>query len=71
MVTIFNISNCDGCFTLINLNGYLSCSYFFNNKDGSCPCTNCLVKVICEEACSNYKKWGVKMNTNFSEGINI
>lgn len=28
------------------------------NKDGDCPCSNCLIKVICQVECYEIK-WGV------------
>ena len=27
------------------------------NNDGSCPCTNCIVKVMCVDECSPFEDW--------------
>ncbi len=42
--------NCNGC--------HLECQTPAGNKDGSCPCTNCLVKMMCDDPCESWEKWG-------------
>jgi len=49
--------NCDGC------NCYepkgdpfdLACSHSNQNAEAECPCTQCIIKMICEEPCERYQ----------------
>jgi len=41
--------NCNGCGT--------ECEMIEFNKDRSCPCTQCLVKIMCENICEGWEKW--------------
>ena len=45
-----NDDGCDGC------NSYKSgCWYSHHNtKENPCPCTECIVKVMCEEDCNDF-----------------
>ena len=31
------------------------CNYSYFNQDGKCPCTSCIVKVMCTDVCDKYK----------------
>ncbi len=42
--------NCNGC--------HLECQTPEWNKDGSCPCTCCIIKVMCGDPCEIWEKWG-------------
>ena len=45
-----NEKYCEGCATMANT----TCSWF--RKDMTCPCSICLVKMICVNVCSPLKK---------------
>jgi hypothetical protein len=42
---------CRGCISLICFIG--------DNVNGECPCTNCLIKMICDDQCEEYKKYSI------------
>jgi hypothetical protein len=50
-------SLCKGCF---NYNVYLEtlreCNFMLHKSESCCPCVNCLVKVMCVNACLSYDK---------------
>jgi len=42
---------CDGCsYKTIAVRCY-------KIQDGSCPCTNCLVKMMCDYGCESWDEW--------------
>ena len=48
---------CEGCKTL-----KIKCSctpgdILFRNADGECPCTHCIVKMVCKVTCNDYKRF--------------
>jgi len=45
-----NKGDCEGCATIANI----ICPWF--RKDMNCPCSICLVKMICADMCSLLKK---------------
>lgn len=59
-IDIPNEPNCYGCI------GYEASEYILlcisHNKNGKCPCTNCIVKPICNERCENNFQW---LSTSF------
>jgi len=36
------------------VDGYGVCGYARNNEDGMCPCSQCIVKVMCVDPCDDY-----------------
>ena len=46
--------HCRGC--IIKIDG-TSCPYESHNKEGKCPCTECLVKVTCDKICVDYERY--------------
>ena len=63
--------SCKGCYATNPDNINLLCVYLFHfktNQNRKCPCSNCLVKVVCADSCSElaqtirikYKNWGSK-----------
>ena len=61
-------NHCEGCITLKDPYGKgISCYWYSYNKDGSCPCTNCLIKMICDLFCDNFGKWTEKMEPPMDE----
>ena len=54
MLPSFNEKNlpesCNGCAAKGRV-----CSTF--NNDGSCPCVNCLIKMMCNNQCEKYDEW--------------
>ena len=49
---------CKGCFTMRNEDGSERfCGNHVNNGKGECPCTNCLIKPMCNSACDDYDKF--------------
>jgi len=44
------MKNCEGCASKCDINLRV-----FNNKENRiCPCTNCLIKMVCEDSCKEY-----------------
>jgi len=48
---------CKGCATYIGAGEYHDCAYAEYNKKGACPCSKCVVKVMCVEPCDEYDEW--------------
>ena len=50
-------SFCKGCEVIIGKDedgGEHLCAHSLDNNDGSCPCTNCLVKTTCQVPCHDF-----------------
>jgi len=41
--------HCEGC--------YGKCSIPYANKNGKCPCSNCIIKVMCDITCDIWLRW--------------
>jgi hypothetical protein len=61
-----SLENCNGCLsfeTKVKFNGFLvpMCLLYKENYKAACPCTNCIVKVICtkehETLCDDLREW--------------
>ena len=50
---INQVNYCKGC------NEYhdTGCSFINHNRDGTCPCTECVVKTMCLVSCDSYDEW--------------
>ena len=35
----------------------IGCTLFDSNNKGQCPCSKCIVKVMCEEPCEDYEQF--------------
>ena len=58
--------DCKGCLSMDPSDLKLPCiymSYFKTNQNGKCPCSNCLVKVVCEEACEDLMQLAKEIRT--------
>jgi hypothetical protein len=44
---------CDGCLTF----GGFGCKHSKFNKTGQCPCTNCILKMVCDSPCIKFDLW--------------
>ena len=44
--------HCNGCATLFYRGGY--CDYRYANVNGICPCTQCIVKAMCDIDCEDF-----------------
>lgn len=52
--TIVYSDYCNGCCTLTYLNRFdteTRCTYVDYNNKGQCPCTLCVVKMMCDQHC--------------------
>jgi hypothetical protein len=49
------VNYCEGClsYTGCYLIAY-SCLFDFYNDEGQCPCTLCIIKVMCEDVCDDF-----------------
>jgi len=50
---------CEGCLTsyfVVGNDAHL-CGNSAYNKNGECPCSRCIVKMMCEELCYDYSKF--------------
>jgi len=45
--------HCKGCSSLRR------CAYTYYNKPGDylCPCSNCIIKLSCQQACAIFERW--------------
>ncbi len=50
-----NKNHCEGCSHYRAYRNKASCVDY--NKDGSCPCTICIVKLMCNNTCDNWETW--------------
>ena len=53
-------SGCDSFNTTYNdyLGDYIEpCFHIPYNENGDCPCTNCLIKVMCGQECDTWVAW--------------
>ena len=48
---------CYGCAVQFGAGEYHNCEFTTYNEDGSCPCTRCIVKTMCDVACDDYVNW--------------
>ena len=55
---------CEGCETYLNKKGYSDCSFHKDNQDGSCPCSQCIVKMMCQIPCDPYEDWVADVEAN-------
>ena len=56
--------HCKGCFTYyltptLPSESHTFCRQHKYNDEGSCPCTNCLVKTTCNTACTDVHNWAL------------
>jgi len=59
---------CEGCLTSIvpeDEDHIYPCNNMAYNIDGSCPCTICIVKMVCCEECDDYVIWTYKKRDTF------
>jgi hypothetical protein len=55
MITARDCEECKGC-SVLGLKG--ECVTTATNKEGhECPCRKCLVKIMCNDGCENWKKY--------------
>ena len=61
---------CKGCFTRIVTIGYatVDCNHTPYNDDGKCPCTECIVKVICKYQCSTFIDFQTQCSDDTQKG---
>jgi hypothetical protein len=58
-------NNCEGCFTYHGDEYTVGdCTHICYNDDGKCPCTRCVVKPMCKDACVDYDNFTKKNNAN-------
>ncbi len=63
---------CKGCATHLAQNeNHHDCPYYKDNQDSSCPCSNCLVKMMCGDPCDDYETWidSVQGGTGIKEQV--
>ncbi len=53
------VERCEGCRSYMFWKRVIpTCIlYPFNKKEGDCPCSECLIKVICSKGCPEYSIW--------------
>jgi len=64
----YNDEHCKGCVSYLiaeyinsistSASRFRICGYAKNNKDGKCPCSACVVKVMCVDPCDDYNSFG-------------
>jgi len=47
--------HCEGCYDFNPEVDYHSCA--LKNSDGKCPCTVCIIKMICKTVCEKREEW--------------
>jgi len=56
MKDLYNTNKyCEGC-CVRHLQGE-DCDFIKNNTNGSCPCTICVVKTMCQDWCESFVEW--------------
>jgi len=55
------MNNCKGCASIRE--GACRCGYEEDNEDGDCPCTECIVKPMCDAPCPPWDAWVRKLVT--------
>jgi len=54
-----SVSYCEGCSSYWN--GSDTCNLSYNNKgEGTCPCTECIIKIMCSDPCEVYIEYNTK-----------
>jgi hypothetical protein len=48
--------HCEGCCTSFNSQDE-SCQLSKHNDSGQCPCSTCIVKVMCEKSCDDFDEF--------------
>jgi hypothetical protein len=51
------MNHCKGCLTYICSSSTGGCGSISNNTNGTCPCSKCIVKSVCEEVCKPFHGW--------------
>ena len=51
------VDYCEGCETYLTKGGYNDCSFHVDNQEGTCPCSYCIVKMMCKIPCDPYEEW--------------
>ena len=59
------ITYCKGCLVFDEHKRKLvfdvyTCELTEFNTNGQCPCVECLIKMICNKACTEYNNWGLR-----------
>ncbi len=49
-----------GCAGIIPLKGLTVC--YTLNTDNSCPCVNCIIKMMCKDTCEESHKWARRIS---------
>lgn len=54
-----NHNNCDGCAAYLStIDPHdISCTHPRQNDKSECPCTICVIKVVCGDPCEDYLKF--------------
>jgi len=55
---------CDGCLDYQN-----NCPVKRNNRIGNCPCTECIVKMICDNPCDLFKDYHDRFEFHKKHGV--
>ena len=64
-----NIKDCEGCYSKAFMRGkekkHFPCGIVYHNRPHPanipiCPCVDCVVKVMCNKACEEYKAYKKK-----------
>lgn len=52
-------NECEGCYSYSMNQHYDNdvCSFEQFNENGECPCTECLIKMMCSNGCEEYLGW--------------
>lgn len=56
---------CDGCL-IKNIAGTESCKYEHLNMLGKCPCSNCILKMMCLEGCDERQQFADLMDDMYN-----
>jgi len=62
------LEHCKGCAELKLKQEGDPASCTNQNKDSSCICANCIIKMICENGCQEFDDWYVEKLDNYLKG---
>jgi hypothetical protein len=72
------LENCNGCYCAENFDILYflgkdyeipieDCGLMYMNHEGKCPCTNCVIKIMCRNPCEGYLKWSKKTLPDYNK----
>jgi hypothetical protein len=52
---------CNGCYSILFSDIFNECTFHPYNDNGNCPCTKCIIKMMCDDPCDDFSSF--RLNT--------